>query len=674
MKEQLELPDESVSLTRRNLARGLIAAAAVLATNTGAAKRQPAQLTVASPDGRLVLTLDVTSALPRWSVARGAKTVIAPSALSLQLISGRSIGAGAEFRGVSRRSYSGRWTPKFGISASYDESSNELTVHLRDTLAGIDYDIIARVFNAAAAVRQVIVKAENRARLRLTGEQTQFRFPESAVFYASRDEGEIIVGKARKDTQAPPVGRPMPVWPPATSNVDPGPLFDYPLTVDIGNGLYALMAESDRPHYPRAMIRILGDSFLQTHLMHYPGRTLGPDGKDVPTSEETYFDIDVGQKTPWRILVVSDTAVGLIEQAGIVPTLATPCVLEDTSWIKAGRAYRVRGTYTTAGGLAAVDWAAKRKLEYIEYDWHWYGDGTDDSDATVPIAGLDIRRIVDYAASKGVQTILYVDRMPATKQLDAICRTYSEWGVAGIKFGFIWEGRKSDADTIFAMIRTCADHRLICDIHDDIRPAGLERTLPNYVALEGVRGNEQFPPARHNVNLAFQRAIVGPMDYTICYAQDRNQTTNAHQLALTVLYYAPQAYLYWYDSWEKYVDKPWPELRWFDEVPVVWDDTRAVGGALGEFVVVARRKGTRWYLGAITNEQSRRTTISLQFLASDSDTQSTKWRAHRYSDGEWNKWVWKTDVQMDDFEVTAATLLEIAMNPAGGQAIMFERM
>jgi alpha-glucosidase len=370
---------------------------------------------------------------------------------------------------------------------------------------------------------------------------------------------------------------------------------------------------------------------------------------------------------------VSDTAAGLIEQAGIIPTLATPCVLEDTSWIKAGRAYRVRGAYTTQNGLAAVDWAAKHKLEYIEYDAHWYGDGTDDSDATVPIAGLDIRKIIDYAASKGVQTMLYVDRRPAMKQLDAICSTYSEWGAAGIKFGFMWEGRKSDADILYSMIRTCADHRLICDIHDNIRPAGLERTLPNYVALEGVRGNEQFPPARHNVNLAFQRAIVGPMDYTICFAQDRNQTTNAHQMALAVLYYSPQSYLYWYDSWEKYADKPWPELPWFDEAPVTWDETRAISGALGEFIVVARRKGTRWYLGAITNEQSRRTTVSLEFLDLHSDAKGTKWRAHRYSDGEWNKWVWKTDVKMEEFEVTGATMLEIAMNPAGGQAIMFER-
>ena len=89
--------------------------------------------------------------------------------------------------------------------------------------------------------------------------------------------------------------------------------------------------------------------------------------------------------------------------------------------------------------------------------------------------------------------------------------------------------------------------------------------------------------------------------------------------------------------------------------------------------MVARRKGTRWYLGAITNEQSRRATVSLEFLGLHAEGENTKWRAYRYSDGEWNKWVWKTDVKMDELEVTPATVLEIAMNPAGGQAIMFER-
>src|SRR6267142_343418 len=166
------MPEDTVILTRRSLTKGLIALATAVATNAVAAKRHSAQHTVASPDGKLVLTLDLTSGMPRWSVARGAKMVIAPSALSLQLASGYSLGASAEFLGISRRRYSGNWTPKFGISATYDESSNELTVHLRDSKTSIDYHIIARVFNSAAAVRQVIVKAEDQTSVQVSGEQT----------------------------------------------------------------------------------------------------------------------------------------------------------------------------------------------------------------------------------------------------------------------------------------------------------------------------------------------------------------------------------------------------------------------------------------------------------------------------------------------------------------------
>jgi alpha-glucosidase len=142
------------------------------------------------------------------------------------------------------------------------------------------------------------------------------------------------------------------------------------------------------------------------------------------------------------------------------------------------------------------------------------------------------------------------------------------------------------------------------NLHDNLRPAGLERTLPNYVALEGVRGNEQFPTARHNVTLPFTRAVAGPIDYTICYANDKNQTTNAHQLAMAAVYYNPLTFLYWYDTPDKYDGKrlagPALVRRVSDHLG---RDPRALAGKIGEHVMVARRHGARWFLGAMTNER-----------------------------------------------------------------------
>jgi len=206
----------------------------------------------------------------------------------------------------------------------------------------------------------------------------------------------------------------------------------------------------------------------------------------------------------------------------------------------------------------------------------------------------------------------------------------------------------------------------VVDLHDDLRPAGLERTFPNYLTLEGVRGNEQFPPARHNVTLAFTRAIAGPADYTICVAHEKNQTTDAHQLALAAVLYSPLNFLYWYDSPAKYADRPWPELKWLDDCPTVWDETRGLGGEIGEWVAVARRRGRRWFVGVLSNEQSRSLTLDLGFLGPGN------WKATRYADGPRTSPAWKTPVVISSETVTARDRFPVNLNPAGGQAVLFE--
>jgi alpha-glucosidase len=328
---------------------------------------------------------------------------------------------------------------------------------------------------------------------------------------------------------------------------------------------------------------------------------------------------------------------------------------------------RIVKPYTTEGALAVVDFAKQRRLEFVEFDAHWYGDGTDASDATRPIVGLDLQRIIDRARAVGIGVILYVDRVPAMTQLAAILRTYQAWGVAGIKFGFVWEGRQADNNLVCEIVRSCGEHRLLVNLHDNLRPAGLERTLPNYVALEGVRGNEQFPTSRHNATLPFTRAAAGPIDYTICYANERNRTTNAHQLALAAIYYNPLTFLYWYDTPEKYRTKEWPELTWFDECPTVWDETHAIDGAIGEFTVIARRSGVRWFLGAITNESARTLKIPLDFL------EPGRWSATIYADGARAARAFETPVVITTREVRASDTMELSMARDGGQAIIFTR-
>lgn len=640
------------NLTRRGVLAGAVA---LPIATTGTTLAQPAIHEVTSPDGKLRLVLDPSG--PRWSATYRGKVILAPSPLALRLADGHLLGPDAVFVGTSSRSITGSWTPPYGIRTESTEACGELVMELRDTARNIRFAIIARAYDAGIAIRFRLMEALGNS-LTLSGEATEFRLPTDAMLYVSRDEGEY---QHTVQNLITPVAHPD-----LTESCDQVKLADTPVTVQLPDGTCLLISESDRLHYPRTMLRS-DNSGIVTHLMRFPGRATGYSGPGTTPPEDS-FNIPVPSDTPWRVIMAGPDAKSLIERQDLIPTLATPNILGDVSWVKPGRAVRIR-EYTTQAGLDTVDFAARRRLDFVEWDAHWYGDGTDPSDATYSIPAIDIRRVIDYARSKGLGMILYVDRVPAMRQLDAIVKTYQSWGVAGIKFGFIWEGRQSDVDFIHNLVKVCGEHRLLVNLHDNLRPAGLERTLPNYVALEGVRGNEQFPTSRHNCTLPFTRALSGPIDYTICFANPKNQTTNAHQLAMAAIYYNPQTFLYWYDKPDKYAGRDWPELAFFDECPTVWADVRALSGTIGEHAVVARKAHDgRWFLGAITNEMGRTLTIGLDFLGDG------QWRLRRFADGAPSAPVSRTPVSITMEMVKAGARLEMVLSPHGGQAMIFERV
>lgn len=639
--------------TRRTLLKGAALIPLAQAQPIGASGTGGRQ--VSSPDGRISVELDPTG--PSWSVKVAGRAILTPSPLALMLDGGDRLGPGSRLRKVTERRIAGDWTPPYGIRTRYAGTCNEVTMEMEDQRRGIRFAIVARAYDTGAAIRYRLISAPSSA-IVLAGEDTQFHLPVDATLYASRDEGEY---QRTVQTRVAPVPHPD-----LTNSSDKAALADTPLTAVLADGSAVLITESDRLHYPRLMLRST-TSGLSTYLMRYPGRATGPSGPgDTPADDR--FTVPVTFETPWRVVIVAPSPAALIERQDLIPTLASPNRLGDTGWIKPGRAIRIR-KYTTADGLATVDFAAKRKLDYVEWDWHWYGDGTDAGDATYAIPAIDIRKVIDYARTKGIGMILYVDRVPAMRQLDAIVRTYRKWGVAGIKFGFIWEGRQSDVDFIYDLVKTCGEHKLLVNLHDNLRPAGLERTLPNYVALEGVRGNEQFPPARHNCTLPFTRALSGPIDYTICFANPKNRTTDAHQLALAAIYYNPLTFLYWYDEPEKYGGRDWPELAFFDECPTSWSQTIALSGVIGEHAVVARRADDgRWFIGAITNETARTVTIDLGRLGSG------PWKVRRFGDGKPAAEPWRTPVELSTETISAGTRLDLHLAPSGGQALILEQI
>ncbi len=306
--------------------------------------------------------------------------------------------------------------------------------------------------------------------------------------------------------------------------------------------------------------------------------------------------------------------------------LCPPVELKDTSWIKPGKVMRDT-TLTTANSKAIIDFAEKAGLQYVHLDWKWYGSEDPDSgDATtVRVPNLDIPEIIRYGREKNVGLILYVDRRQIKKQRDILFPLFEQWGVKGVKIGFVDVGPQEETAWITETIRKAAEHHLMLNIHDGYRPTGLSRTYPNLMTVEGIRGNEHMPTPEHNCTLPFTRYIAGCGDYTVCYYDRRIRTTHAHQLAMAVVSYSPLQWIFWYDRPSMYHDEP--EIEFFRQVPTVWDETKVVNGKIGEYATIARRSGDDWFVGTINNTEVRELQIPLAFL-----TPGKEYVAHIYSD------------------------------------------
>lgn len=516
------------------------------------------------------------------------------------------------------------WKPAYGEKSLIRDNYNQLVIHLlKDDNPMYKMDVEIRAYNEGAAIRYFFPENEKGTYYRVMQENTEFAMPENTkAWFAAW-------------AQAPYKLMPLSNWPQESER---------PLTLQLGNGLYACLAEAQMTDYARTKFK-LSDTKPNT----------------IVTSMYTPADLISPVPTPWRVIMVAEKPGDLIENNAIILNLNQPSKIKDVSWIKPGKIMRVM-TQTTADAKENIDFAARHHLQYILFDWKWYGPAFSfESDATkVAIPNFDLPGIIEYGKEKGIGVWLYCNMQGLYAQSDSLFSAYKKWGIKGVKFGFVQVGSHRWTTWIEDMFKKAAENKIMINVHDDWRPTGEQREWPNLMTAEGIRGNEEMPDATHNTVLPFTRFIAGAADYTLCYYDKRIKTTHAHQLAMAAVYYSPIQTLYWYDK-PAFSDNE-PELEFWDNIPTTWDDTKVLQGSPGEYITTARRSGNEWFVGTINNTEKRTIKISFDFL-----TKGKKYAASFYSDDDAVQT--KTKVKVERKIINAATVLDVDLKASGGLAV-----
>ncbi|MFG0287980.1 MAG: glycoside hydrolase family 97 N-terminal domain-containing protein [Rhodopirellula sp. JB044] len=624
-----------------------------------------------SPDGHLHAEIDVNETgdvanLVQYRVSWNGRPVITPSRLGLE-IDNTPKSKGVSVRDVTRRSHDETWKTVCGERSEVRDHYNEVTLHLQtQSDSPLTVNLTFRAFDEGLAFRYTFPEQDapeqnGRQQIKINREQSEFRFAADhktwVAYKAQAHYKESRLSKVRSGCERP-------------------------LTMQAADDLFISIGEAGLVDYSRMKFAPIERMELTARNSSHnpsPQSTGASAGIGVVSALHSPAELELPASTPWRFVMVADRVGGLIEKNYLLLNLNEPCAIEDTSWIKPGTVLREM-SLTTEGGIAAVDFAVEHNMGFIHFDAGWYGHEYDDaSDATTITVDpkrspgpLALKEVVDYAKERGVGVIVYVNRRALEKQLDDILPLYQSWGIAGIKYGFVNVGSQQWTAWLHDAIQKAADHQLMVDVHDEYRPTGFERTYPNLMTVEGIGGDETSPTNVDTLTLLFSRSICGPADNTICYYTSRvdKNATHAYQLAKAVCIYSPWQYLYWYDLPKK-TAKPEasysvigdePELEFFDALPTSWDETRVIDGKVGHYVLIARRKGDEWFIGAMNSRTDRTLDLKLDFLP-----EGDHYVAHRYIDDP--KMDTRTKVRVTQTPVDASSTIAIELTAQGGQAI-----
>jgi len=626
---------------------------------------------VKSPDGKISVNISAGSTIT-WAVNHEGTEIITPSEISMTLDNGEVLGKNAAVKKSAVSSNNTVITTPIYKKTQVQDNYNQLTVNFKG-----DYSLIFRAYNDGAAYRFVTAK---KGGITITSESANFNFKDDdKAFlpfvndYRNKDKfttsfeshyDNINLSAIKKDTLA-----------------------FLPVLVDVGSPKKAVILEADLQDYPGMYLTQGEGNSLHGVFSKYPTEEAVLRINYVVNKRADYIAKTSGTRSfPWRVVVISTEDKQLADN-DMMQKLAEPSQITDYSWIKPGKVawdwwndWNVSHVDFKSGINVPTykyytDFAAANKLEYIIIDEGW----SDDWDLNK--TKLDVQAVVDYAKQKNVGVILWSTWYAITRDAEGLMDKFEKMGVKGFKVDFIDRDDQKMVASLFDIAKIAAKHHLLIDYHGMYKPSGMQRTWPNIINCEGVKGLENMKWGTDNqpgydVSIPFIRMMSGSMDYTPggmrnatkeafrpVNSNPMTQGTRSHQLAMYTIFEAPLQMLS--DNPSIY-QREQESTNFIAAIPTTFDATVALDGKVGDFVSIARKKGNTWYAGAMTNWNARELTVDLSFLGEGN------YKAVIFEDGI-NAGKDATDYTTKTITVTAKDKLTIKMASGGGWAARFDR-
>jgi alpha-glucosidase len=583
------------------------------------------EISTASPDGAVIIAFKLNEeGIPQYRISYGGQVFVNWSNLGLNFKESGYIGSDLKLISSGQKVIDETFKIVAGKSAYSRNFCSETKIILEEKSGQKrKLELYFRAYNDGAAFRYGIPGQSFPGAIALSSEETHFNFAGNYDCWAVTTNSFSFnyEGDYRKTNLSGIVNK---------NNANS--MIALPVTLKAARNLFVCLSEANITDYAGMYLIKTGAASFKSKLSPLPN-----DNSIAAKITPPFF-------TPWRMFIIGSEPGDLIE-SNLIMNLNNPQSF-DASWVKPGKS--VWDWLSPGSGFDAgfgwgmndktfkyyIDFAAQNNIEYVTVDAGWYGtvnSGRNDqvNDITKSIKELNIEELVKYGNSKGVGIIVWVLWSQLRDQMDKALDHYSAIGIKGIKIDFMNRDDQEMVNFYHDVLKKAAEHKLIINFHGAYKPDGLNRTYPNLITREAVLGAEyykwdkHYPNPNYNVTIPFTRMLIGAMDYTpggmrntkpgdetVSWTSPVARGTRAHSLASLVIFESPLQTLG--ESPAVYQNSA--GFDFIKQCPASWDSTLVLSGSIGEFIVIARKSGENWFVGAMTNRESREVTINFSFL------------------------------------------------------------